>query len=158
MITRKLALGFILLANFILLAHIAVPHHHHHLQICFASDSCSHQQASERHDAANSDCACPCASHSGAGHSGSENPGHHHANSCSLGEFVPASQNHTFRLSHFVSLGHSPLHLPLFLLPGTECKVAAPVRIVQAEHWPPLTRLYRSVAYASSGLRAPPIV
>lgn len=131
MITRKLALGFILLANFILLAHIAVPHHHHHLQICYAADSCS--------DSAGS--------------------GHHHAtNNCSLGEFVPASQNHTFRLSHFVSLGHSPLHLPLFLLPGTECKVAAPVRIVQAEHWLPLTRLYRLVAYASSGLRAPPIV
>lgn len=143
MITRKQALGFILLANFILLAHMAVPHHHHHLQICYAADSCTHHRPSDCHDAPNPDPA---------------HPAHHHADNCFLGEFVPALQNHTFRLCHFAHLGHSTLHLPLFLLPANDSKGAVPFRIVQAEQWPVLTRLYTSVAHASLGLRAPPTV
>ncbi|MGE4569194.1 MAG: DUF6769 family protein [Bacteroidales bacterium] len=134
MISKKQALRFILLANFILLAHIAIPHHHHHhLQICYAADSCTHQQESEPHGTADSDFAC-----------------------C-MSEFVPISSNPSFRLYPILPAA-SALHLPLFLLPENHLCRVAPVSLIQAGPAPFPDSFYTSIASASIGLRAPPII
>lgn len=55
MIKRNTALLFILLANIILLAHAAIPHHHHKGQVCIESSPCETDCESHEHDATKND-------------------------------------------------------------------------------------------------------
>jgi len=40
MIKRFSAIAFIFIANFVLLAHVIIPHHHHKNQVCFVNTHC----------------------------------------------------------------------------------------------------------------------
>lgn len=167
MISKKQALRFILLANFILLAHIAIPHHHHHLQICYSADACAHEQAAEPLAIPNADCASQASSqlpsaHSAASHShpaypDPANSAHHHTALCCLSEFVLSSSYHTYRLYPILPAA-SALHLPLFLLPENHLCRVAPVSLILAGPAPFPDSFYTSIASASIGLRAPPII
>ena len=55
MIKRNTALFFILLANIILLAHAAIPHHHHKGQVCIEKSHCEADCESHEHDATKND-------------------------------------------------------------------------------------------------------
>lgn len=46
---KKVALVFILLANIILLAHAAIPHHHHDLQVCIDHKLCEDHRTPHTH-------------------------------------------------------------------------------------------------------------
>ena len=50
MIKRTTAVAFLMLANFILLAHAVVPHHHHNKQVCLEKTHCIHDGFTDEHD------------------------------------------------------------------------------------------------------------
>ncbi|NOR87372.1 MAG: hypothetical protein GQ527_07170 [Bacteroidales bacterium] len=54
MLKKRIAVFFILLANIVLLAHVAVPHHHHDTKVCVESTHCekdgdAHQHQTQEH-------------------------------------------------------------------------------------------------------------
>lgn len=51
MIKKTLAISLILLANLILLAYAAIPHHHHKNEVCFEDSHCHHHNDAHDHDA-----------------------------------------------------------------------------------------------------------
>lgn len=50
MIKRVAALFFILIANIILLAHVAVSHHHHKSKVCIVSSHCQTDSEAHKHN------------------------------------------------------------------------------------------------------------
>jgi hypothetical protein len=50
MITRIPGIALILLANMILLAHNAIPHHHHPHQVCLVSSHCNSGEGAHSHE------------------------------------------------------------------------------------------------------------
>lgn len=49
MIRKKTAFTFLLLANFFLLAHVVVPHHHHLRQVCLERIHCENEPLTPNH-------------------------------------------------------------------------------------------------------------
>jgi hypothetical protein len=50
-VKKIIAYSFILLANFVLLSHAVIPHHHHEKQVCIESTHCESDSEAHQHEA-----------------------------------------------------------------------------------------------------------
>jgi hypothetical protein len=53
MLKRFIGISFIFIASIILLAHSAIPHHHHQKQVCLLDTHCAKDDATNRHQGTN---------------------------------------------------------------------------------------------------------
>ncbi len=144
MIKRGLSIFFIMIANIILLAGIAIPHHHHDSEFCFVSTRC--QTYSETHE-----------------HCNTKHNHEHHGESktdyCILGQVfvIPSNQvKQEYKCLDFpenrVSYNQFQANLPdlelISFVPGYLYSSQPPLILLSYCH-------YSSLAL---GLRAPPVV
>lgn len=141
MYKRRIAFTFLLLANLILLAHTAIPHHHHQNLLCFEREHCSDDGLPHEHGPQDQD------------HQHDNDP---FGNLCLLADdFISASSNSANRTGICINIGGHPeynLYLSYFF--GNKAISSPPVtEIALAPHFYPL---YSSISYAAFGSRPPP--
>jgi len=125
---KKVAIGFLLLANIVLLAHTVLPHHHHSDgAVCFFVNSCNND-----------------VSHDNENH-------HNRCEGCNLLNNVfinqQTGQDH---------LKYEPASHPvLFFTPYNNIDLSQKISF-SFEYIPFLTSLYSSAVLRTCGLRAPP--
>lgn len=144
MIRKGTAIFFILLANFIMLAHAVVPHHHHKSQVCIESNHCLSDSYAHNHNTSAHD-------HEHDGGAGTEN--------CALKQAVVISTNSVRQefkcldcddnhpqLIHFQAILFSNKFISFIPKIGSNAQI------------PFITSSYLHSLQSSLGLRAPPIV
>jgi hypothetical protein len=141
MYKRRIAFTFLLLANLILLAHTAIPHHHHQNLLCFEREHCADD---------------------GIPHEpGQPEQNHQHDNDpvrnlCLLADdFLSASSNFANRAGICQHNGGNQEYNPyLSCFSGNTVISSQPVTdIAFARHF---YLLYSSISYAAFGSRPPP--
>ena len=144
MIKRVPAIFFILIANIVLLAGVAIPHHHHNSESCFVSTHC--QPYSEAHE------------HGTTKHN-HEHHGESNADFCILDQVSVIPSNQVKQESKCLDFPDNRVNYYQFQanLPDLELISFVPIYFYSIQ--PPLIFLsychYSSIAL---GLRAPPIV
>jgi hypothetical protein len=140
MIKKRIAIMFVLIANFVLLAHIVMPHHHHEGNVFVLSSHC--------HQNDNSDDAANNADHK-------QHHGNHDNECCLLDQdiIIPSNQIRLENLSIDNNTSYYDFHFILesnkleFYVPEYKRKIILLIRFS-----------YAQIANISLGLRAPPIV
>lgn len=141
MYKRRIAFTFLLLANLILLAHTAIPHHHHQNLLCFEREHCSddgiqhehvQQEQNHQHDSDPFSNLCLLADDFISASSNS-------ANRTGICQYNGSNQEYNLYFSYF--LGNIAISSP----PVTETAFAP--------HFYPL---YSSISYTAFGSRPPP--
>lgn len=141
MIKKLAAYSFIILANFVLLAHAVLPHHHHQSVVCVESSHCQNDNNAHTHNT-------PEDTHQHDGNTSTH---------CILKQAVIVSSNQGKNETDLVFNAHYPsLHLH-FNLPYTGTEDIIPIfRIIAFVT--DISFSFSSYITTSLGLRAPPIV
>ncbi|HBL77329.1 MAG: hypothetical protein A2W90_21840 [Bacteroidetes bacterium GWF2_42_66] len=139
MIKKITAFVFIVLANFVLLVHAVIPHHHHQSHVCIE----------------NSHCQCDSETHSHC------NPEHEHdgndSNDCLLKQVVALPSNQVKQECKCICTDHHshPDHSS-FVLFNTGAEVSIPIFYFDTSI-PIIVFSYPSLVITTAGLRAPPV-
>ena len=144
MIKRVQAIFFILIANIVLLAGIAIPHHHHNNQVCIVSTHCQTYNKTHEH---------------GVTKHNHEHHGESNADYCILGQvFVIPSVQVKQEYKH-LDFPDNRVNYSQFQtnLPNLELISFVPIYFYSTQ--PPLISLSYCNSFCNAlGLRAPPIV
>ncbi len=144
MIKRVPAIFFILIANIVLLASVANPHHHHNSEFCFVSTHC--QTYSEAHE------------HGITKHN-HEHHGESNADYCILGQVFVIPSNQVKQEYKCLDFPDNWVNYNQFqaILPDLELISFVPIYFYSIQ--PPLIFLsYYHYSSIALGLRAPPVV
>lgn len=143
MIRKTAAVAFLMLANFILLAHAVVPHHHHDKLICFKSAHCNLDDLRDEH---------------GTTRDGHSHDGDNNHNDCALKEPVGVL-SHQSRSDLIANSTTDRSGLDDFdynlLNTNPEFQISALSTFLYERA---VNGLYSSLVSSSLGLRGPPVV
>jgi len=144
MIKRGLSIFFIMIANIVLLAGIAIPHHHHDSEFCFVSTHCqAYSKAQEQ----------------GITKHNHEHHGESKTDYCILGQVFVIPSNQVKQEYKCLDFPDNRVNYNQFqaILPDLELISFVPIYFYSTQ--PPLVFLsYYRYSSIALGLRAPPVV
>jgi hypothetical protein len=144
MFEKQVAIFFIFLANIILLAHAAVPHHQHETQVCIESSHCPNDSIPHNHNT--------------SGHN-NQHDGENGSDCCHIKQLVVVPSNHVKQEGKcsFLTDGHFPDYGFQAVLLNLEFQHFRSTVVLNTDV-PFRTSHYIVFVKSSLGLRAPPTV
>ncbi|MCD4665958.1 MAG: hypothetical protein K8R68_11865 [Bacteroidales bacterium] len=144
MVHRVPALFFILIANIVLLANIAIPHHHHNSEVCFVSTHCQSDDETHKH---------------GTTEHKHEHDGESTSDYCYMNQVFVVPSNQVKQENKCLDCTDNRDNYNQFQINLPDLKLISFVPIFLSNAKPPLIFLsYTHFVSSSLGLRAPPIV